>query len=85
MISSSRYYTDAARGRATQCEAGTYCKDGTRYSCPVGTYGETAGLGRLADCLPCHAGHYGNLVGAKVATCVGECIAGYVNRSSCTN
>ena len=43
--------TSAGSSRSSQslCDVGYYCKDGIRYPCPAGTYGDQAGL-RTSRC-----------------------------------
>lgn len=43
---------------ALQCEVGYYCKEGVKYQCPGGTYGESLGAGNLSSCHICPPGHY---------------------------
>ena len=39
-----------------ECDEGHYCKDGVRYECPAGTYGNRVGMKSKDECLSCRRG-----------------------------
>ena len=55
---------------------GSYCSQGLALSCPVGTYGATAGLTTSSCSGFCSIGSYGAKTGLTTATCSGPCEQG---------
>ena len=68
-------------GVPTPCPVGFYCVTGSQYPqpCPRGTYGNSTGLRRSQECLPCPGGHYCDGHGRSSPT--GPCDAGFFCRS----
>lgn len=55
----SRYAgPNSTQNVAVQCEIGYFCKDGVKYQCPGGTFGERRGLVDASECEICPTGHY---------------------------
>ena len=49
---------NSTQDMALQCEVGYFCKEGVKYQCPGGTYGDNVGAGDSSDCHVCPPGHY---------------------------
>ena len=63
----------------SDCPAGYYCPNGTRWAkqnpCPVGTFGNETKLMAEKQCVPCTKGHYCQKAGITAPT--DKCYAGY--------
>ena len=57
--------TGAITSKHRQCPRGHYCPEGsgTKYPCPIGTYGPLRGAGSINDCIPCAMGKYCDVQG----------------------
>ena len=46
------------QNQQNQCPSGSYCYNGTQYSCPSGTYRSSVGASSLSGCTVCPAGYF---------------------------
>ena len=66
------------RDQADICRQGYYCPEGTGADlqpCPLGTFGNTTGLGQVDECTPCTGGYYCGTPGSPDPD--GMCDPGY--------
>ena len=75
------YCPDRGLGEPVLCTRGYYCVTGSHdpQACPPGTYGNSTGLRRSQECLPCPGGQYCGGAGLPAPT--GPCDAGFFCRS----
>ena len=69
--------TPALSLRGGPCEQGTYCEAGSESAtpCPIGTYGPSALLPSLADCVNCEPGLHCS--GTSLIAPSGSCLGGF--------
>ncbi len=51
------------------CDLGHFCKDGQRYPCPVGVYGDREGLATEQCTASCVSGEYCDLASVIPSRC----------------
>jgi hypothetical protein len=73
------YFLNTTKNTCTVCDAGYYCKDKNRISCPAGTYNALKGQYDIASCIPCPLNKY-SFAGASI--CSDSCGVNYFKTNS---